>query len=266
MSDALRIIVHADYGPATLTTSSHFSVFFIKVGTATLVINGESLQLDPGMGTLIRSGQCYLIQHMEEEASLLEIEINPYELFNEELAKQFVTPFIDSGRNYFVLTTRERMHVAILKTIEKTTRLLLTDSPFAIFDATLQCAVIWRYWIQQVPSANAVGTPGLVPMNVMLTYIEDHIYEKVTLAQIADAGSVSRSECCRLFSALGKTSPLAYVQARKMEQAAVLLKETKEPVGDLAKRFGFSSVSHFVQAFKTYHAVTPLAYRKQRIT
>jgi AraC-like DNA-binding protein len=129
-------------------------------------------------------------------------------------------------------------------------------------DATLQCAVIWRYWIQQ-DNQGMNNEKKLESLRNMLAYIQLQLEDKLSLAQIATAGDVSRSECCRLFTTFGNTSPLADVQVKRMDRAAILLKGSTESVADIANRLSYSSVSHFVQTFKSHHSITPLAYRKK---
>jgi AraC-like DNA-binding protein len=87
---------------------------------------------------------------------------------------------------------------------------------------------------------------------------------KLSLDEIAAAGGLSRAECCRYFSKWGDTSPLAYVQDVRMQRAARLLHQSTDPVAEIAKRLGYTSVSHFVQTFKKVHHRTPLAFRKQK--
>ncbi len=54
-----------------------------------------------------------------------------------------------------------------------------------------------------------------------------------------------------------------YLRDLRLERAARLLRETRESVAEVAHQTGFSDQSHLQRLFKTKHAISPLAYRKQ---
>lgn len=247
---------------AEIYQSSSFSVFYAEAGRVTLSINGDPLSISAGSGMLLGTGQFYQLKEVDEDARLLMLQVDPYTLFAPDLARHYVTPYAGPSGGHVLLRPLDRSQAMMLKTIDKAFRHARATGAFAWMDATLQLAVVWRYWIQNRPDTSPMRH-GMERLQDMLAFIEGHLHEKVTLAQIAAAGKISRSECCRTFASLTGASPLAYTQELKMERAATVLLETDESVADVAKRFGFTSVSHFVQSFKKYHGQTPLAYKKK---
>lgn len=251
---------------AKIQFSSRFIMFYLKDGQAILSINGIEVTLRQGMGLLLATDQCYQVRRLSEEAYMIGLEVEPSHLFAPELAAHYVDPFLRSNRSHCLLTTSDRAQHSILKTIEKAIRYVGSDGPFSWMDATLQLAVVWRYWIQQPVSSERKHRSSHLQVHAMVTYIEDHLSEKITLTQIATVAKLSRSECCRIFARYSETSPLAYVQGCKMDRAANELRQTDTSVATIAKRYGFNSASHFVQSFKKHHGRTPLAYRKLEST
>ncbi|QUP88531.1 helix-turn-helix domain-containing protein [Exiguobacterium sp. PFWT01] len=249
------------HGSLTLKVTDHFTVLFCKSGTSVIRVNGESITLHPREAVLLARGQSVMVEKIEESSQMRLLEFDPDELFHPELAKRYVTPYLTSKKSIHMLK-QERVNQSIIQTIERAVQHLSADGSLALMDATLQCTVIWRYWIQQEGEVMK-NENKRVSLRLMLAYIESHLEDKPTLARIATAGNVSRSECCRLFTTFGNTSPLAYVQVKRMDRAATLLMDSIESVADIANRLSYSSVSHFVQAFKAHHSITPLAYRKQ---
>ncbi|QUE85349.1 helix-turn-helix transcriptional regulator [Exiguobacterium alkaliphilum] len=244
----------------SFTTSSSFQIWLVTKGRLTVRINGTRVRLDPSMALMLDCGQLTRVERAEDSFHMDVISVDPFDLFSPLLAEQYVTPYIERI-GYYVAHSTVPTDKAMLDTIDKAVRRLKSDSAFALLDATLQLAVVWRYWIQRTP---VMRQHGYDRMDHMISYIHDHDTMKLSLEDIAAAGGLSRAECCRYFSKWGDTSPLAYVQDVRMQRAARLLCETDLAVAEVANQLGFTSVSHFVQTFKKIHNRTPLAYRKQK--
>ncbi len=249
------------HGPMTLKVTDCFTVLLCESGTSLIRVNGVSLNLDSREAVLLARGQSIMVEQIEEASRMRLLEFDPAALFHPDLARRYVTPHLTSEKSIHILK-QEQGHQSVIQTIERAVQHSQADGPLALMDATLQCTVIWRYWIQQEGQAMK-HEKKRESLRQMLAYIDAHIEDRPTLAQIAHAGNVSRSECSRLFGSFGDTSPIAYVQMKRMERAATLLEDLNESIADIANRLGYASVSHFVQMFKVHHTVTPLTYRKQ---
>ncbi|TCI45750.1 AraC family transcriptional regulator [Exiguobacterium sp. SH3S2] len=250
---------------AMIHVTDHFHAFIVRAGRVDLMVNGDRHSLRTGSGLLLAPGQLYQVVSSEEATRFVDVRVDPYDLFAPLLAERFVTPFMTGATLPLkLLTPTERAEKAVLDTIDKVSRSLHGDSSFALLDATLQMAVVWRYWIQQTNEQTRLV--GQDRMKAMLAYIHEHVTERVTLEQIAEAGGLSRAECCRYFTKWTGKSPLAYACDVRMEVAAHQLQETTESVAAIASHYGYTSVSHFVQTFKKVHKVTPLVYRKGKKT
>lgn len=72
---------------------------------------------------------------------------------------------------------------------------------------------------------------------------------------------MSLSTFKRRFAGLYGTSPSRWLLARRMEQAAVLLRQADRNVSELSDELGYENLSSFIQAFKQFHGVTPKQYQ-----
>lgn len=79
-----------------------------------------------------------------------------------------------------------------------------------------------------------------------------------TLAQIA---MVSPAHFIRVFSATFGETPHRYLQQRRIERAAALLRDTDLSVSTVCTQVGFASFSTFTRTFKTILGQTPSAYQ-----
>lgn len=100
----------------------------------------------------------------------------------------------------------------------------------------------------------------------MLTFIREHYFEHVTLEDIAAAGMVSKSECCRCFKDILGVSPVRYLNQYRLQMAAQFLRETDWPVSETAFRCGFSEMGYFASEFRKKYGLTPSRYRSESKT
>lgn len=111
--------------------------------------------------------------------------------------------------------------------------------------------------------------PSKIPMDnnaftgqKMVEYIYKHFNEELTLDDISNAGSVSRSQCAKLFKKYTKLSPMSFLNKHRLEISLKLLRATAKSVAEIANFCGFFDQSYFNRMFLREYGCTPLAYRK----
>jgi AraC-like DNA-binding protein len=82
-----------------------------------------------------------------------------------------------------------------------------------------------------------------------------------TLDTMAAAAGMSRSSLTRYFRTVLNTTPSAFVQRARLNEAAVLLRSTDLPIKAVAAQTGFASRSHFSRVFTRQFAADPTTYR-----
>ena len=79
-------------------------------------------------------------------------------------------------------------------------------------------------------------------------YVEQHLEEKITLETVSRSVYLSPSYVCRIFKRETGENLQDYIMDKKLERAAVLLREKK--VGEVSDQLAFSSHSYFIKLFK----------------
>lgn len=102
-------------------------------------------------------------------------------------------------------------------------------------------------------------------MKEILFYIHRHYGEKMTAAGIAEHVSISRGECFRCFKHFMNKTPVEYINEYRLQQAAVLLRETDRNITDISTSCGFENASYFSRLFRSAFGMTPFQYRKAQI-
>ncbi|GAC52047.1 helix-turn-helix domain-containing protein [Gordonia amicalis] len=85
--------------------------------------------------------------------------------------------------------------------------------------------------------------------------------EPLTVDDMAAAAKLSRAHFSRAFTATFGQSPHSYLQTRRLERAAAMLRSTDRTVADICMSVGLSSVGSFTTSFTRAFGKTPTAYR-----
>ena len=99
-------------------------------------------------------------------------------------------------------------------------------------------------------------------IQTMLAYIQNHYDEHITLSDIAASAAVSERECTRCFKAAINRTPFEYLTDYRIETAEKHLKNTDDPIIDIALRCGFSNGAYFSKVFKEQRGVSPGTFRR----
>lgn len=98
-------------------------------------------------------------------------------------------------------------------------------------------------------------------MKVMLSFLDRHYAEELTLEQIADSACISVTECMRCFRRNVGVSPIRFLKERRLQRAAGLLRDRQRSISEVAALCGFLDMSYFTKAFRQLYGVTPTVYR-----
>lgn len=95
-----------------------------------------------------------------------------------------------------------------------------------------------------------------------IEYIEQHLYDKISVHEIAAASHYSTYHYSRVFKALVGDTPKEYLRKRRLTLAAKRLLTEDVGILELAIDCQFDSQEAFTRAFKALFNMTPAQYRK----
>ncbi len=90
----------------------------------------------------------------------------------------------------------------------------------------------------------------------VLEYINAHMYDDLSVAQICEACFLSRAQLNRLFKYATGTSVWQYITTKRLLQAKTLIRSGERPT-DVYERCGFSEYSSFYRAYKAKFGNSP---------
>jgi len=93
----------------------------------------------------------------------------------------------------------------------------------------------------------------------ILTYINQHITDAITIEQLAEQFYISTSYICRIFKAATGTTINKYINARRITIAKSLL-TMGLGVSEVCEKCGFNDYSNFLKAFTKAVGISPKKY------
>lgn len=112
------------------------------------------------------------------------------------------------------------------------------------------------------PLADPPGEERVQQMKHLLSWLEAHYQEKVTLADLAEEMDRNSQYLCRYFKETMGMTIMEYLNRYRIEQAAAMLEETDKKVLDISLDCGYENFSYFIRRFREYKGMTPVAYRR----
>ena len=106
----------------------------------------------------------------------------------------------------------------------------------------------------------ALNDPRLAPA---IDRIMDDPFAPHTVESLAEAAHMSRSSFARRFHQAFLKSPISLVNHVRMERAARMLRSSQSTVERIGAQCGFSSRSHFSNAFKKHMGMSPVEFRSR---
>ncbi|MDA2811349.1 DJ-1/PfpI family protein [Nocardiopsis sp. RSe5-2] len=94
-------------------------------------------------------------------------------------------------------------------------------------------------------------------------YVQHHLDGDLSAAHLAEVAHVGERQLARIFKAELGTTPAAYVESARLEQARIRLETSEDTLERIASGCGFGSVDTLVRSFRRRLGTTPHAYRQR---
>ena len=118
--------------------------------------------------------------------------------------------------------------------------------------------IISRFVSNAVPNVVARDERIRAAIEIILGGLDKNF----TVEDLAGKVYLSKNHFLRLFKKETGTTPIKYINQKKIERAQLLLLSTCIPVKELAYSLGFCDYSYFIRTFRKSTGFTPLDYRR----
>ncbi len=243
----------------------------IKKGSMTYNVNGRLITLAEGCGIMVNSRQLhYGFSAEHSECEFICILLSP-ELLTENgwFYQNCIEPVTDNPACPYLYLEPHGWMAAIMKRLDK-----IYDSfgkkvvdALCYFELMEDFYAIMKLLYENLDARNHTRTPEsseLSALRSMITYIEEHYTEHITLADIALSGACCKSKCSVLFKKYLRATPIAYTTKLRLKRSLPALLGSNSSIAAIAYEYGFGGASYYCETFKRYYGRSPLMYRKQQ--
>lgn len=251
---------------------NHAELLYVEKGSYLMEINLENHILHEGDICILNSEELHqitgLCSHAVHDALLFDPRILDFS-YGDEWEEEYISPFLSRTlicRN--ILHPGDAGYSEIQRRLKKLVREgLLKDSRWYAKCKLLLLEIFLlmaehHILFPATEARSAADTRKIDRYKTIISYIEEHYAEPVSLQQLADAIPCNSQYLCRFFREISGESPIQYLIGYRLERACSLLSRTSMPVTAVALDCGFDNISYFIRKFKAAKGCTPKEYRE----
>lgn len=239
-------------------------------GTVNFNVNGESLLVSAGEGIYINKSQLHMAQNAPgSDGAYICLDFQECLLQGFEgsvFAAKYLMPYVENqGLAYILLKPAILWQREVLDKIRAIYHAYEEKAEGYEMGILIELLEIWQRLVLCCFSQLPDRIPGdnRERCKQIITYIREHYAEKIVLADLARAVSLSEGTCCREFKEAMKCTIFEYLMNYRLTESARLLLTTEASINDVAYQCGFSNASYFIDQFRKKTTITPGAYRKK---
>ncbi|OWA37802.1 hypothetical protein B9G55_07110 [Saccharibacillus sp. O16] len=247
----------------------HADVEFMLMldGSMTYYVNGQAVHVTSGMGIFVNAKRLHRgIAGPGERYSYIVATVHPSLLGETSPASKayLERKFGLNAEDYLLLNPAIPWQQEILQAVVALQE-QMEHHPDHLLRLLSQAAALCAGAAEQLQerSTAEADSDQIAIIHEMTGYIHQRYESKLTVDDIAAAGSVCRSRCCQLFKKHLRLTPNNYLIQYRIQKSCEMLKETNRPVSEIALACGFQSASYFAHVFHKQLGETPQDFRKK---
>lgn len=243
----------------------------IKKGSMTYNVNGDLIDLPEGNGIMVNSRQLhYGFSPEHKECEFICILLSPELLsVNEWFYQNYIEPVTENAFYPYLCLGGKEWEDAILDKLDKLyssfTMQTKYELPyFAVLGEFLSIMKLLYDHLDVKIQGSAKTSNELTSLKNMITYIEEHLAQHISLENIALSGACCKSRCSLLFKKYLHETPMTYIAKLRLRKSLATLLNTDKSITEIAYEYGFCGASYYCETFQKYYGTSPLKYRKMQ--
>lgn len=237
-------------------------------GRSDIQIDGKKYQIQNKLLTVINSRQVHSIHTYSDTSMFICVHIS------KKLIEKYI-PDIDLYRIYCIPDdipdSQFPEYLSVCRQMEALLRLYITDKPAWQMESEgiiLQVlAQLIRHFSRKfAPDEIGLSSADRISFNRIrdvITYVEEHFREPISLQDIAGHLSLGREYFCRFFKKNMGMSFLRYLNEVRISHVYRDLEQTDAPIAEIAEKNGFHNQKLFNRTFREVYGCTPSAVRRK---
>ncbi|MGJ1211093.1 helix-turn-helix transcriptional regulator [Sphingobacterium multivorum] len=248
-------------------------IHYVSEGEAAIIANDEVIKLRPGHLYLTpayvhHSYDCsdklslyyiHIYENPEIRSSIFDRYTFPKEIKSDQLLKTVIQHLyaLNPGRELKIYDPKSYDNsIELMKNMA-----LQTASPFA--RASENQAIIHLLMSRFLSEATNKIPQVEKRLLRVLDYIDENIHHPISIEQLANQIFISKDHLIRLFKKHINTTPVNYINQKKIEKAQLMMLVDEDNIQQLCFRLGFENISYFNRLFKKLTGETPMSYKRR---
>ena len=242
---------------------------FVLDGSMEYFVNGEIIKIKKGEGIFVNSKRLHYNYSKDfSNCIFLVVVVHPSLLGDETpvCSEYFKSKFGSENEDYIFLTNHTNWQNEALMLISNIYDEIhrKTNNPLRLIAQSASLCANISENIQTIKTSHTEKHLWLTIWN-MTGYIQKNYANKMTIDDIAIAGSICRSKCFRLFNKYVGQTPTVYLTRYRINKSCEMLRDTNMPIIEISMACGFQNASYFTQIFQKEIGLNPREYRRQNI-
>lgn len=243
----------------------------IKKGSMTYNVNGELVDLTEGSGIMVNSRQLHYGFSLEhKECEFICILFSPELLSgNEWFYQNYIEPVTENSLYPYLYLERKEWKGSILEKLDNLYSSFTVQPEqelfyFTLIDEFLSIMKLLYENLDVKHQGRTKASNELTTLKNMITYIEEHFAQHITLENIALSGACCKSRCSLLFKKYLRETPMSYIAKLRLQKSLSVLLDSEKSITEIAYEYGFCGASYYCETFQKYYRTSPLKYRKEQ--
>ena len=237
-------------------------------GRSDIQIDGEKYQIQNKLLTVIDSRQVHSIHTYSDTSMFICVHIS------KKLIEKYI-PDIDLYRIYCIPDdipdSQFPEYLSVCRQMEALLRLYITDKPAWQMESEgiilqVLAQLIRHFSRKSAPDEIGLSSADRTSFNRIrdvITYVEEHFREPISLQDIAGHLGLGREYFCRFFKKNMGMSFLRYLNEVRISHVYRDLEQTDAPIAEIAEKNGFLNQKLFNRTFREVYGCTPSAVRRK---
>lgn len=261
------------HGVLQLHWHDNIEIIYLVKGNAVFYIGNEPVQARPGDILFVNSGQFHSGYSIDDtEVLYYAIVFNKTILSSQSpdpFHVKYVSPFLDGHALFPVKIDSEdeayRFYEESIKSIisefnqkKSAYELAIKSYLYLITIAVYRNFLEGDNYKQNLESYKQ----DMSGFKDLLSFIDAHFTEKITLEQAANIVHLSQYHFCKTFKKITGRTFVEFLNLYRVKEAEELLRKTDLSVSTIAEKVGFCNINYFDRTFKQYKKYSPTKCRK----
>ncbi len=238
-----------------------FELTYVDTGALQTVVDGETYQINEKELILYGPGQHHTQQTSETQAVSYVTILFEMKNLSADMPENWYEGLINrvfpyNKKTYTLMKTLVQESATAIPYRDTLMHCLLTETIIRLLQTE---------YIAQEPQASSIVRQNYQDeqFNRIISYIESKIYEPLTVADVCQQFSLSRSSLQLLFKNMVNQSPKKFISDMKLKKSCEMLRENRYTVSEISLRLGYSSIHYFSNAFNQKYHISPSEYAKR---